>query len=757
MAPKQKTGEQFLHERDQNLHRSREVEDIVAYLRENGERIPNEPSQKIKHYLGFLANERLVNDGLLTGDKESIERQIESLIIQPNDVPESYFDLQRRIARERGFGAVEFDADTRKQQIDAVRSDQRASLEDWANYLTDPANQESYPDWFRKYAFEGMLKLGKLENGEFRRRSRSTTEPFAELNAEALGLTLDYVTSYHIAGERTALNEDSSRILDSGNFGKIYALALRDSQPKDHEKERSNIGRWRKFEQIGGDYEPDYGADEHQPGAVIDDPIVRALAESLRGHGTGWCTAGYSTAAHQLSQGDFYVFYTQDAKGQYRKPRLAIRMAGDKVAEVRGVAESQNIDSGVTDEAVRKLSTLPGGGEYVDKANDMARVTAIEQLVEAGEPLSASDLAFIYGVGLDETGNLAFRMIQGFGNNQDPRVAKIREKRKKHPDLFTLMDVLGVDINKFLDAYEADVYDDTTGVNDDAKQMIHDSIVMNYETALKQAGVDPQRILAVVRDCPMILLDIKARQKEFGVRLTNDDIIKMTSRGRDRADLKKMLKNLPSLVERDPTISPDFLGKLYRNDVDMLLQKSKRLLRAYDGIFTTDEVITQMTPELSVTWFVNKKYHEGFVALQEAGMSPKVAAGLFAKTTRFQYGEDILTHNRFVRDSDGEPAEEYLSMIYVDIDPEEHMSDFPREFEISIDYAAYIDALNKYSPEYVKFASEHSADLYDTDDDKLAQLRTMAAPGSKITPSAVRKFARDNGLMEEYRKMLTER
>ena len=56
--------------------------------------------------------------------------------------------------------------------------------------------------------------------------------------------------------------------------------------------EKENIqGEWIKYEQ-GSDAKP--------------------LYESLQGHGTGWCTAGESTAETQLKAGDFYVFYTKD-------------------------------------------------------------------------------------------------------------------------------------------------------------------------------------------------------------------------------------------------------------------------------------------------------------------------------------------------------------------------------------------------------------------------------------------------------------
>jgi len=61
------------------------------------------------------------------------------------------------------------------------------------------------------------------------------------------------------------------------------------------------------------------------------------LVKSLQGHGTGWCTAGETTTESQLSSGDFYVYYTLDKEGNPTIPRLAVRMEGSQIAEIRGV------------------------------------------------------------------------------------------------------------------------------------------------------------------------------------------------------------------------------------------------------------------------------------------------------------------------------------------------------------------------------------------------------------------------------------
>ena len=63
---------------------------------------------------------------------------------------------------------------------------------------------------------------------------------------------------------------------------------------------------------------------------------AQKLFQSLDGKGTGWCTAGHSTAEIQIRSGDFYVYYTYDANNEPAQPRIAIRMEGkDKIGEVR--------------------------------------------------------------------------------------------------------------------------------------------------------------------------------------------------------------------------------------------------------------------------------------------------------------------------------------------------------------------------------------------------------------------------------------
>jgi hypothetical protein len=408
-------GSQFLHQRDPSLHNSQEVQGVIDYLNQNGEHIPNQPSDKISAYLGFLANKNFVNDGILTGDQASIDRQIDAHVIKATEVPESYFELQRRIAREQGHGDIEITRDMRHQLTEAVQSDQRAGLAKWVEYLG--GDDGGYPDWFKHYSWTSVTKLGVYdkEKGEFQKRSRGTTAPYPELNREALAYVYDALNKSRVRGERVdggERNEQLQRLLTNGNFGKLYAHAVLAVTPDNPELKKDTRGSWTKFNQS-------------------EDPrTARRLSGSLQGHGTGWCTAGESTAAAQLQGGDFYVYYTRDEDGKDTVPRVAIRMQNGEVAEVRGVNANQNLEGEMADIAMEKLTGLPGGLEYQKKADDMKRLTAIEKNVH--KPLSSEDLRFLYELDRD---------IQGFGYERDPRIAEIRHKRGEQdkPELSRLL------------------------------------------------------------------------------------------------------------------------------------------------------------------------------------------------------------------------------------------------------------------------------------------------------------------------------
>lgn len=419
----QSPGSSFLHDRNPHMHTSYEVEAVVSYLRQGGESIPNEPANKISAYLGFLANREYVNDGILTGDQASINHQIDAHVIKAEDVPEGYFELQRRIAREQGHGDIEITPEIRQEAQRIISADQRHSLRPWAEYLS--GDDAGYPDWFKLYAFDGVLKMGKFDKqkAEFHKRSNFTTVPFPELSRGALSQVYSWLKENKIDGQEiSGIFDDQKhetafqKTLKNGNFAQLYVLAIQKTQEGTITPEQREVveGSWRKYIQ---------GSDPRQ------------LHDDLRGFGLDWCTAtGYETAVKHIGGGDFYVYYSRDRDGEDRVPRIAIRMERGEVAEVRGINNSQGLEPELADITAEQLKELPGGEKYIQKAKDMKCLTAIEKRITANPDadLSAEELRFLYEVDHE---------IQGFGYEDDPRIGEIRQLRgdRDKPELARIL------------------------------------------------------------------------------------------------------------------------------------------------------------------------------------------------------------------------------------------------------------------------------------------------------------------------------
>lgn len=408
----------FLKEK-YNLHTSPEVESAADRTEaRTGEPVPQDPAARIQNYLerftGILERE----------DPHKRERGIEAVkrvlhdkfVIKPEEIPEGYFENQRRIAREQGHGDIEISPEMRIQHSEVIITDQETTLDTWIDYLS--SKDAPYPDWLKYYAIRSVLGMGAYdkETHQFAKRSKGTTKPFPDLNREALAYVLDVLDKKY-AGEGIDLSslEDQDRtrlekLLEGENFAKLYAFAIDKVTPASKEALESVEGQWVKYDQ-GSDHMP--------------------LARSLQGHGTGWCTMGESTAEAQLKNGDFYVFYSLDQQGQPTIPRVAIRMEEGGIAEVRGVADEQNLDPAIAPVVEAKLREFPDGSFFAKKTADMKQLTEIDQAVKSGKSLAREQLRFLYE--LDTK-------IEGFGYHQDPRIPELLNQRNRQADLAEIFD-----------------------------------------------------------------------------------------------------------------------------------------------------------------------------------------------------------------------------------------------------------------------------------------------------------------------------
>ncbi|MFA6341092.1 MAG: hypothetical protein WCX27_02545, partial [Candidatus Paceibacterota bacterium] len=144
-----------LHLKDTELQTSPEVQEaVVRQERHTGEKIPNDPKERIEAYMDRLENI------FLNPDEHTRERNLEmfrdkiydALIIKRENFPESYFDLQMRVARERGQAVDEIPQNVREQMMDIAINDQKHSLDEWIDYLT--SNDAVYPAWFKYFVWK---------------------------------------------------------------------------------------------------------------------------------------------------------------------------------------------------------------------------------------------------------------------------------------------------------------------------------------------------------------------------------------------------------------------------------------------------------------------------------------------------------------------------------------------------------------------------------------------------------------------------
>ena len=383
-------GEKFLAKLYTDMHLRKEVEHSSLKS--------DKKNEKIRKY---LEREEMIHQKAIERGKLDLLKNAyyDKYVIK--EVPEKYLEfLDKNQFDLIGYHLTE---EQKEEQKKVIIEDQKKSLDNWINYLTSE-DARFYPWWAKYWAFQGMLKIGAYdnENGIYGKRDETTVAPFIELNQEALAKAIDLVMK-EVKDED--IESELSNLVKQGSFTKLYQILLKKQKDTNYDTKEIE-GKWIKYDQ-GENYQK--------------------LWESLQGYNTGWCTAGEETCRNQVKNGDFYVYYTKDKDGEYKVPRLAIRMDGtERIGEIRGVAKGQNVESHLEDILDKKLDGFEDREAYKRRINDSKMITYIYTKYEHNKELTKEDLKFIYEVD---------RKIEGFGYQKDPRVEEIKKKRNKRKDL----------------------------------------------------------------------------------------------------------------------------------------------------------------------------------------------------------------------------------------------------------------------------------------------------------------------------------
>lgn len=333
-------------------------------------------------------------------------------VIKPENIPDTYFQNQVRLARERGYGNIELTEEEKMRKTEEVIDDQKKTLDKWIEYFLYDEESKSYEMWEKYWVFQGLQTLGKYdkETGKFSKRDKTTVYPFPPVEREYIFTTLKLMEDF-LKDKKS--EEDIKQALSTGNFKLLYEYVIKQSFLKGEHQSNSDDGKWIKYEQ-GSDY--------------------NILRNSLQGYYTGWCTAaGENFAKSQLTGGDFYVYYSLDKNGEAKVPRIAIRMDGKyEIGEIRGIADNQNMEPEMMPILEEKLKEFPDKDKYLKKEHDMKLLTLIDKKVNNNIELTLDELKFLY-----ELNN----KIEGFGYEKDPKIEEIKRKRNKRRDYSLIFNV----------------------------------------------------------------------------------------------------------------------------------------------------------------------------------------------------------------------------------------------------------------------------------------------------------------------------
>ena len=398
-----------------------------------------EVRERLLDYFNRLeeVHKRVAESKSKTGENMLKNFYYDLYVIKPENIPEAYFQNQVRIARERGRGNITLTEEDRKRYADAAIEDQKLTLDKWIDYFLYDEEGKSWEMWEKYWVFQGLQSLGKYdkETKKFAKRDDTTVYPFPPVEKECISATIHLMEEYVKSKNG---DEEIKSALGRGDFKQLYEYSIKQSMLKGEYQSKTTEGEWVKYEQ---------GSDYH------------VLRDSLQGYYTGWCTAaGESFARDQLAGGDFYVYYSLDENEDAKVPRIAIRMDGkNKIGEIRGIADGQNMESEMMPILNKKLDEFPDKDNYLKSVHDMELLTLIDRKVSHNMELSVDEIRFLYE---------ADRKIIGFGQREDPRINEIKQKRNKVKD-YNLVFKYNKEFNGDLDLRDLTSVEglDLTGVN----------------------------------------------------------------------------------------------------------------------------------------------------------------------------------------------------------------------------------------------------------------------------------------------------
>jgi len=141
--PREKqTDAEYLHKANPMIHESKLVDEVIKSfdeIRSGGQ--TTSPIDKLSVFLQYLEKSGESPDGIARV-KESY---LDAHIMKEKEIPEDYYALQQRIARELGHGNITPTPEEKRELARVAVKDQKESLSSWIDYLfSRDANYPAY-------------------------------------------------------------------------------------------------------------------------------------------------------------------------------------------------------------------------------------------------------------------------------------------------------------------------------------------------------------------------------------------------------------------------------------------------------------------------------------------------------------------------------------------------------------------------------------------------------------------------------------
>jgi len=464
------------------------VESSFNKARNKKEKLPGKNNERRNFaYLSRLNN-------MIEKHGDAIEQKLweasaENLVMDYEDIPDSYWKQQEQILRDNGQGR-ELSRYEKEILADDLIEKQRESITSWTNYLGD--KNCPYPLWFKVYAFDGISKMSNtlnLDDADYNRRDNTTALSFPKLNAEILAKVYRNINEFYGVDKENWLSKHSDdeklvSLVKSANFPKLYAKELVDTKVilKTPERTEDVHGDW--FEYKLGDEEEIASLAEGTRWCVVDPNVAHNyLVYGEYGHSR-------STRADEESnsKAKFIIFRLEDpnAPGIFASNGSAsIRLdPNGKVAEISGLNEGQAVEDALVPIVKEKTLSLPGGEKYLQKFDDKQALIRLDKKMEKGEDLTKEELSFLYEL------DRPIATLDTY-NEEDPRIPELKEKY----DLEYALEK-GVDANKMVASLDScniaknldTLLEHGADINNTVNHMKAYDIAKNLDSLLKQGA-----------------------------------------------------------------------------------------------------------------------------------------------------------------------------------------------------------------------------------------------------------------------------